>query len=302
MNARRGFTLIELLVVIAIIAVLIGLLLPAVQKVREAAARAKCQNNLKQIGIALHNYHDATGYFPNGANRTNELSWRVYLLPYVEQDALYRQFNLGPGTWNGGTNKEGPNKMVHALNRIPMYNCPSIPVILASNGSSKLGDGRQTFTSDYHGVAGPKGTNPATGSAYTVDTVVTGSGGIAVQGPLSMDSKTGFSSFSDGTSNTLLVGEVSVRLSNGKILESDGADWVRGMNGSGMASCRNVQNAMNTPYNGVYNDISFGSQHTGRGAQFVMGDGSVRFITEFIALATYKSTASMNGGEVQVAE
>ncbi|MBA4191635.1 MAG: prepilin-type cleavage/methylation domain-containing protein [Planctomycetaceae bacterium] len=300
MNARRGFTLIELLVVIAIIAILIGLLLPAVQKVREAAARAKCQNNLKQIGLALHNYHDATQQFPPGAGTANGLSWRVYILPYIEQDVLYRKFDLGPGAWNGGTNKEGPSKMVHALNRVPAYNCPSVPVILASNGSSKLGDGRQTYTSDYHGVAGPKGTNPASSAAYSVDANPSGNGGFALQGILGKDSKARFGSLADGTSNTLMVGEVSVRLSSGAVLDSDGADWVRGMSGNGMAACRNVQNAINTSYNGVYNDISFGSPHTG-GAQFVMGDGSVRFLQASVDLALYKATASMDGGEVQIA-
>jgi prepilin-type N-terminal cleavage/methylation domain-containing protein/prepilin-type processing-associated H-X9-DG protein len=299
MNVRRGFTLIELLVVIAIIAILIGLLLPAVQKVREAAARAKCQNNLKQLGIALHAYHDANQQFPAGAGTGNGLSWRVYVLPYVEQDVLFRKFDLGAGAWNGGANKEGPNKLVHALNRVPVFNCPSVPVVLATNGSSKLGDGRQTYTSDYHGVAGPKGTNPANSAAYAVDANPSGQGGFATQGVLGKDTRTQFGKLTDGTSNTLMVGEVSIRLSSGALLESDGADWVRGMSGNGMAGCRNVQNAINTPYNGIFNDISFGSQHTG-GAQFVMGDGSVRFVQASVDLVIYKATASMDGGEVQV--
>jgi hypothetical protein len=89
---------------------------------------------------------------------------------------------------------------------------------------------------------------------------------------------------------------------NGAILASDGADWVRGVGfGNGMASCRNVQNAINTPYNGIYNDISFGSQHPG-GAQFVLGDGSVRFVRDTVDLTLYKATASRNAGEAQIAD
>ena len=136
MRNRSGFTLVELLVVIAIIGILIALLLPAVQAAREAARRSQCQNNLKQLGLGLHNYHDVKGHFPIGADSVSQLSWRVYLLPYIEQDALFEKFDLGPGNWNGGANKEGPNKLVHATNRIASFNCPSVPCNRVSKTSA----------------------------------------------------------------------------------------------------------------------------------------------------------------------
>jgi len=296
-SSRRshGFTLIELLVVIAIIAILIGLLLPAVQKVREAAARMKCQNNLKQIGIALHAYHDANNRLPPGGSgiatnaergpdlgMTGNLGYTFYILPYVEQAPLY---GLGSATVDYNAT---PNSTILAPTKLSMYLCPSGQVEdAAGSPAGKAGH--------YMGVMGPRGTNPATNAAYNAVTTPTAAshGAVSRQGILGPNTRVTLTGITDGTSNTLMVGEISWKDANCYRV------WTRGWDGNASGMAKNVVNPINaTPYNGSnnFNDVSFGSPHTG-GANFLLGDGSVRFVNQSITLANYLAAASRDGGE-----
>jgi len=307
---RRAFTLIELLVVIAIIAILIGLLLPAVQKVRESAARAKCQNNLKQIGIALNMFHDQYGGFPKAGKRSSELSWHVYLLPFIEQGNLYSQFSLVKGPYAGSSGR-GPLKNEHAVaNKVAIYQCPSSTVerMLTTSPNqfvtSEYVGGKPPYLTHYYGVMGPKTTPGATPVYDLLNTG--GHGGFARQGIfmpdedsastlLGPDAGNGHQSISDGSSNTLLVGEQSWFRNTGTRYRS----WVRGCDSGVCAGSRNVMNGINTYDINTFSDQAFGSGH-GQGTNFVMGDGSVRFIRENINLAAYKALASRNGGETNI--
>ena len=293
LRSRQGFTLIELLVVIAIIAILIGLLLPAVQKVREAAARMKCSNNLKQMGIALHSFHDSYNRFPpGGAGPTNfsgktslggNLGWLVFILPYMEQQNLYSMANMAVNF------DVAPNTNLNTV-LVPSYQCPSATVVDSTNPVGK--------TTHYYGIIGPKGTNPQTGVDYTI-VAGSGYGVLSTHGILGINTTTKMGDIIDGTSNTLMVGEISWKDANCY------RPWTRGWDVNGASgTAKNVVNGINTtPYNGSnnFNDVSFGSQHTG-GCNFALGDGSVRFIRDSITLNTYLSLASMNGGEVASAD
>ena len=316
MRRRPGFTLIELLVVIAIIAVLIALLVPAVQKVREAAARSQCQNNLKQIGLAMHNYHDTYKVLPPGG--TSDVapwgagggwgsSWMVYILPYIEQGPLYTKwdFKSGSSGFTNANNRSLSNNLV-----INMYKCPSsvLPIIMGNN----------VMASDYACIAG------ADSSAFTsyTESRVAGcnSGGrCGAGGPLYGASKHTLMSLSDGTSNTMLVAET-----NGTInLTESGTSSYRpggpygwtmgtGQAGAGVTGDRlfnsttvryqiNVKTGFTSGSGGISTDASnnypISSMHTG-GVNILLGDGSVRFLSDSTSLDTLARAATRDDGQV----
>lgn len=307
-HRRRAFTLTELLVVIAIIGLLMSILLPAVQAAREAARRSQCANNLKQLGLGQHSYHNSYKKFTPGGTCLNETSWHVHILPFIEQEALYDQFNFSRGVFtSGGVNQDGRNGLA-VRNRVAAFLCPS------SYAERMLTGGRHSvnvpelianvppYTTHYYGVMGPKGTNPAGNVAYGwLDQGA--NGGFALQGIFDRNSKTRIPDITDGTSNSLMLGEISwVNESIGSHYRS----WMRGCNVMNpetvnerydwMAGCKNVAAPINMPLITHSNDIPFGSHHPG-GTHFSVADGSVRFLSQSIDMPLYRGLASRNGRE-----
>ncbi|MCA9087160.1 MAG: DUF1559 domain-containing protein [Planctomycetaceae bacterium] len=277
---RKGFTLIELLVVIAIIAILIALLLPAVQQAREAARRSTCKNQMKQLGLALHNYHDTFNTFPPGGwTGGNELSFTTQILPYIDQAPLYGQFNFSTLT-SGGHDAHAARKLVVML-------CPSSNKEM-ENGSTTL------FTQHYLGVQG------TVSKTITLGNTVTANNGM-----LYSNSKVQFRDVTDGTSNTFLLGEHSYHKDSANSNNDGYRKWTRGCAGNTCVSCKAIRDyGINlSEYNGSssFTVASFGSNHTG-GAHFLMGDGAVRFVSENVDLDVYRNTATAGGGEVATIE
>ncbi len=291
--ARVGFTLVELLVVIAIIGVLVGLLLPAVQQAREAARRMSCSNNLKQIALAMHNYHDTHSRFPPGTSSCCWGTWQPLILPFVEQENVSRLYvNWGGNDDTGPRYGSEPNRTDVTSRRFETFSCPSdtdnAPIGPITNHNYAVNYGN----TDYRQRA-------------NLNDVIFG------EAPFSpnRNDKLGFKTMTDGTSNTLLVSEVR----QGQDRDLRGFTWW------GDATGFTAYLAPNSPlpdrlYTSYYcnpvpgmpcdastadNPTMFASRsrHTG-GVNSALGDGSVRFTSDSIDLIVWRAMSTAQGQEV----
>jgi prepilin-type N-terminal cleavage/methylation domain-containing protein len=330
LTARRGFTLIELLVVIAIIAILVALLLPAVQQAREAARRSQCKNNLKQIGLALHNYHDIHGAFPPGyiarsvsatdmpsaetAPNGPGFAWGTMIMPFLDQAPLYNRFDFNSSSTQAAN-------LTYGRTVVPTFVCPSDPAPTTFNVSNS---GGTTFTlpsANYVGIFG-------------YGSVTMHAGQPQERGLFYRNSKTQIRDVTDGTSNTIMVGERMHRANFVNVTDTASpmyqaptdsfSTWYAAppdvLRPSGMTNMMISMNAMmaneaqgslvlghvgqslmgmnmhKTP-NTTNHIVHFSSVHEG-GLHFILADGSVHFMSENIDYNTFRNLGQISDGSV----
>jgi prepilin-type N-terminal cleavage/methylation domain-containing protein/prepilin-type processing-associated H-X9-DG protein len=306
---RSAFTLIELLVVIAIIAVLIGLLVPAVQKVRETANLAQCQNNLKQIGLALHNYHGVLKRLPP-SHDDNGFSTHAYLLPYLEQDNVYRQIDFT-------RSYSHPVNAAAMATNVPVFLCPSDPALPVPAGwaATNYRSNQGVNITWAHGTGDPN---------YLI---------LAPNGPFYLDSRVKLTDITDGTSNTAafsehrlgdfsnaVATEATDSFNPGTAAESwdqavsfcqnfdwtnlafqgasnGGAPWIRGHHTTTIYSHVGPPGSRSCMYPsaGTFM-LNANSGHT-NGVNVLLCDGSVRFVPYTVNLGTWRALGTTNGGE-----
>ncbi len=347
-SARRAFTLIELLVVIAIIAILIGLLLPAVQKVRGAAYRMQCANHLKQIGLALHNYESAQRVFPPAYTTANTRldgsafgiaygdeyrngppgwAWGVFLLPYLEQENLFRQFDLKQPCWS-------PAFAVAVTTPVSLFLCPAATggsdgfevqrqgadvrhgVPLTRSDGSRIRFAHSHYVTNA-GIHQPWGRTSAYSFDYDIAEPISENGNrlARIDGPFYRNSRVSVARILDGLSNTIFIGEHSSRLSHktwvgvvpGAVTpprldlhpwpsENNGAGCLVGVH-SGPDTHDHPEVIIHAPNDPFGHTDQMWGEH-GDGCNVLFGDGSIRFVSTFINPDTFVALSTRDGGEV----
>ena len=323
-KSRQGFTLIELLVVIAIIGILVAMLLPAVQQAREAARRSQCKNNLKQIGLALHGYHEVHNVLPPGNRSTLYANWALYLLPYLELNNLYQTWDFNSGVY-GKTYTTAPNLTV-VQTRIPVYTCPSdiprtnvtsatAPEIPHHNYAPNYGNGALNQQLSVTGVqfqGAPFGNVQTDPSAAIANRPNNGC--------------VGFGKITDGMTNTLLISELIQGSGFNPPSRTDLRGRIMGYSDGGYFTAQNTPNSPvvdyeNTNYcippapvgaltfanpdnppclqsnNFSYLQRASRSRHTG-GVHSLLCDGSVRFFSNSIDLNVWRAAGATQDGTV----
>ena len=329
---RSGFTLIELLVVIAIIAVLIALLLPAVQSAREAARRTQCVNNMKQIGLGMHNYHDVNGSLPPGQKSCCWGTWILFMLPYVEQQNLFNAWNMSgdliyyQGQWDGPLRYAGACNATVSATRINAYMCPSdgtgsnLSNIGPTLNGVKFATTSQNYVVNYGNLHSAQPTSflnvPYGGAPFSdIDNALPGNGGVRVFN---------FSTIPDGLTNTLLASECVVGTGS-RLPPYNAAYDLRGFSWWGSAasfvgwltpntSLPDVTESTgyciypfqgNPPCVGPTTELprmnAARSRHPG-GVNAALGDGSVKFIKNTVNQNVYRALSTTRGSEVVSAD
>jgi len=321
-ESRSGFTLIELLVVIAIIAVLIALLLPAVQQAREAARRSQCTNNLKQLGLALHNYHDVNNSFPIGAPGNQRPNWRYGLLPYLDQAPLYNQLVVN-GTWQSacsstsayGQQYTNSNLILVGL-AVPVYECPSSPLD-SNDPASAMCNYDRLQLHDYVGISGA---TPDPANRSNVCSTGLTYGVFCTNGMLVPHKNMRLRDATDGASNTIMIAEQSGVVGTTDRRANYHGGW-RGSSGSQAQDITAITGALHisgittvafrinskttqsggntTPRSdGAYmGNTIVNSYHPG-GINVLLGDGAVKFISENLDFTTFTRLCVRDDGQV----